>query len=247
MPTSVQVPTGAAPNISNTTVVTNSGSSSGSLTVTGGIGSILIPSTWTGGAYTVADESYNAAHEHRTWSLAASSPSRSPLYPLPFSLPLRPAVLWHFRVWDAGREDRSEIPFYDLVYFPLGTVVAEPLFRSRTTRARFLSWWNRYSTWFPAGPGSTHLPSLSTGRCGDAAYVEHTCHAADSVYARLVAPRSDLPSTNDESDLALAMTRLLPTWSWIAGNCRRPVRRVFGGYVFSRAADAAKFMMAHGE
>jgi hypothetical protein len=102
-------------------------------------------------------------------------------------------------------------------------------FHARRDRLAFLRWWQRYSRRFYAGvePCGVFLPALRPGR----------------VNGSFVAHPTGLDSVCTGFDHATGLMQTLPAWAWIVRECRRPVFRLTGGWLFASAVEAAKFVL----
>lgn len=102
-------------------------------------------------------------------------------------------------------------------------------FYSKRDRRAFQLWWQSYRDRLFAGqpPQTGFLPSLRAGR----------------INGSFVAQPATLDNGDPQWPNIGTLLEVLPAWAWIAGECRRPVFRINGGWLFASATEAAKFVL----
>ncbi|CAM6054524.1 unnamed protein product [Sphagnum tenellum] len=155
---------------------------------------------------------------------------------------------FHLLVWRESGDERKT-NFWSLIDISNhvseiinGTGMNQPvagnrlIFLSRKARREFISWWTTYTTRFFGGiaPVDIFLPKIRPGPVSGS-FVEHQT------------PLDHLPYYNNNptlvSDLIRGLNETLPSWAWISTNCRKPVYRIAGGWLFSSSAEAAKYVL----
>ena len=145
------------------------------------------------------------------------------------------ALRFHLLVWRHGNSDINE-QFWNII--DLGSPFSNTVeFRSRKFRRNFQNWWIKYTNIFFGGipPVNDFLPKLKPGRISGT-FVEQPNSLDTIAYNQ---PFSILNAHN----MIKGLMEALPSWTWIAANCKKSVFRQSGGWLFVNGMEAAKFIL----
>jgi len=158
------------------------------------------------------------------------------IYPVDLDLGL-PAIRYHLMIYRHSDPDRSK-NFWNLVRISQSpsNLEGKISFVSRAYRQEFLRWWKKYVNRFFSGvqPVDVYLPKLKTGAIAGI-FIEHQTMLDHVPYNQV--------ANVYNSNMIRGLMETIPAWSWIAGNCRHPVCRTQGGWIFSNGAEGAKFLL----
>jgi hypothetical protein len=162
------------------------------------------------------------------------------LYPADFPTVGTTQARFHLHAWvegirASGEDHRGEIGYDDF-----------PIFTDRRDRDRFMKWWSAYREWFVmVDPFTAYLPSPGTSPLRNAAFIAEPLptdggkREADTLPGLLGLPGNHFRSSNTAE--VQFLESVVRVWSWIAVQCKRPVYRIQGGWLFSNSADAVRY------
>ena len=112
-------------------------------------------------------------------------------------------------------------------------------FLSRRYRNEFKKWWNDYTKIFFNGvePKNIYLPSIKPG------YINGTFIEHKSVLDNLSSFDTDAYTSVSSNFLSFGLTETLYAWAWIVYNCKKPVYKVTGGWIFKSTTEASNFIL----
>jgi hypothetical protein len=158
----------------------------------------------------------------------------------PFDLDMSSVhVIFHLLTWKYSEHPEDNIwniidCFYDDRTI---SICGKLMFKSKLERHNFANWWRSYTAKFFNNNSATEhfLPHLQEGKI-QGTFIKNENVNIDSNYQTSY-------NSHSVNGYSSGLFDILPAWSWIARNCRKPVFRYFGGWVFSGENDAVNFKL----